>query len=525
MQAEHRRLAERTFEAVFLVILISASAFYALGNYNHNDHMYAVAPVMAAHHRAYTDFAYVQTPLSLLLFMEIHRLAGDQSLYAALRGVSLLLNLSVLAIGLFLARRLAADKLLVTVLFAALYLCLGPTEGIGAEIGNYTLALFLFGLSLLCYDRLRAGSIAALLVGLLAGLAISAKISYVYVLPAYAALYLYDGWAAPHRVILRNLSLFGVGALLGLAPILYYLHADSKSFLFENVYIHYLTNIYRGISPFTGPSKLILFAIKSALIPFGLLAVALVIGWAILNRTGGSERFTDLKPTRRELEILVLAGAALIGAVTPSIIFPQYLAAPAFLLILFACIWLDRVLNKQGRKIIEPHARRVFLTAILLCCIWRSIGYVEDGVGRLRDGTYGVVAVANFRDRLSEKIAAIDANSPGCHGDLISAFAVPAVGAGATLSLVDSAGPFLMRLDGVFAARTPEFRRFSDVRRYLAPDSLVLSGFYNDASYEPSSPFEKIVDEYTASHRFRAISVGRFMNKAITLYMPVLCRA
>src|SRR3569833_2721287 len=202
----------------FVGVLAIAVCYYSLGHYDHNDHMYAVAPILAQHARLYTDFAFVQTPLSVLVFGQILNLAGAAHLYMALRIFSLVLNLAIVVFGILLCRRHAGA--FAPLLFAGLYLWLHQAEIIGAENGNYTLTLFLIALTLLCFDTLRGKTGSPLLVGLFAGLALSAKLSSIFVVIVFAILYLRRGQSL--RETAAALGLFAVGALAGCLPILYY---------------------------------------------------------------------------------------------------------------------------------------------------------------------------------------------------------------------------------------------------------------------------------------------------------------
>jgi hypothetical protein len=139
----------------FVVLLAAAVGFFSLGHYDHDDHLNGVVPIVARDHRLYSDFAYDQTPLSVLVSVQISKLVGDRDLYTVLRLYSLLLNFSAAIVGMVLCWRSASNKTIAALLFAGLYLSFGPVDAIGGEIGNYTLALFLFSLSLLCFEILR----------------------------------------------------------------------------------------------------------------------------------------------------------------------------------------------------------------------------------------------------------------------------------------------------------------------------------------------------------------------------------
>ena len=495
---------------VFLGVLTAAIAYYSLSQYDHNDHMYAVAPVLMQHARLYADFGFVQTPLSALLFAGVFKLTGPMPFYAVLRIISLLLNLGIVGLGLSLCRRHAVHRTFAGFIFAGLYLWFAQTVMIGVEIGNYTLALILAVLALLCLDLFRGKSWGSFAVGLCAGLSLSAKMSSIFLLIAFALLCL-----APKPRGVRKTALFGLGALTGALPILYYLIAEPEKFLFENIHFHYLSNIYRGLALVGAGSGLGFFSIGSGAFAISLLLIAALAGWA------GWKLVQRLWPDARTLiftgfdkAVLVFAAAAIVGAVTPGVIFQQYYAAPAFAIFLFLALFLDR----------RAQAVRIAAIAILVVLgAWRIVVSVQQASERQAQGLYAITAVPRTRDRLAQTVAAIDRAHPACHGDLVTAFGVPAIGAGVRLSPIASAGSFAMRLDYIFAADAPAWRWLSDATLYLTPRSLIMSGFYNDPSYEPRSDFEGVMNSYAAEHHFARLPLGRYMDRDIFLYTPAGC--
>jgi hypothetical protein len=503
----------------FLTALAAAVCYYSLGHYDHNDHMYAVAPVLAQNLRPYSDFAFVQTPLSLLTYAWIFKLTGAVPFYAALRIFSLLLNLAIVGIGIFLARRHAVQKNFATLVFAGLYLWFHQSELIGAEIGNYTLALVLMALALTAYDCWRGLSWSAAVVGLLTGLSLSAKMSSIFIVAAFGLLYLLA--AGSWRERLERSALYGAGAVLGCLPIFYYLLADPGWFLFDNIHFHYLSNIYRGLAPIGAGAGLAAFSIGSGAFAIGLLLTVSVALWLAFRITlklwPAGRQILNLTPF--EKDTLVFAAAAIIGAVTPGVIFQQYMAAPAFAIFLFLALFLDRL---SGRLPLEK-ARRLYTIAVAIIALlgaWRMYDLVSQTAQRQADGAYGIAAVAKTRAELAGDIAAMN---PGCHGDLVTALAVPGIGAGANLAPVDSTGAFAMRLDYIFVDNAPGFRRISDVGRWLTPRSLILTGLYDDASYEPRSDFQAMMETYAARHHFIRIPLKPYMYRTIILYAPAAC--
>jgi hypothetical protein len=509
----------------YMSLLLSGLCYYSLGQYNHNDHMYAVAPVIAQHLRAYSDFAFVQTPLSLLLFAQIYKSVGGPDFYFALRTLSLALQLSIVAMGILFCYRHAQRKLFACVLFVSLYVWFRPDDMIGAEISNYTLSLALTALALLFVDVFRGRSFTPFLAGVAAGLALCAKLSYVYIVGAFALMFIF--WEKSPKNLFFRAALYGVGVLVGIAPILYYLVSDSDLFLFENIHFHYLSNIYRGIAPFPGLSNLGIFSASSAVIPlaklFGACALAYILA-RLLARIWPPLRVLALPLTTFEKELLCVAAAAAIGVVTPVIVFAQYLPSPAFPLFAFFALYLDRLLT-SGRFSPQWCARvsTAALAILMSVAALRVYALTSETLIRQRDGVYGVTAVAHARAVIAGVISQIDRVHPNCHGDLVTAFGVPAIGSGATFAPIDSTGSFAMRLDDIFVQKAPAYRWMTDSVRYMNSRSLILSGFYADTASEPKSPFEKVMDDYASGHGFRKVALGTFIYRPIFLYIPAGC--
>jgi len=520
------QLGPRLLAWTFILSVLAALSYYSLGNYDHNDHMYAVAPVIAQHLRAYTDFGFVQTPLSLLIFAELYRIVDPTNFYLSLRLFSLALQLAIIGLGIRFCFRQAQRRVLASLLFTSLYVSFEPADMIGAEIGNYTLALCLTALALTILDAFRGRSFTPLAVGVLAGLSFSAKLSYIYVVAAFALIYMFRE-RTPRHWFTRTAA-YGLGVLIGVSPILYYLFTGFDRFLFENVYFHYLSNLYRGDAPFPGLANLAIFSAGSAVVPLAeLFGVCLLVyllarlaAWAWPATLRIAMPLTDL-----EVDILCVAAATIVGAVTPVIVFAQYLAGPAFSLFLFFTLYFDRLLA-SGRWSPAWRARSgVGLVAMAMAlAAWRVYGLSLETAKLQHDGVYGITAVARTREAIAGVIARIDRAHPNCHGNLVTAFGVPAIGAGIDFVPISSTGSFAMRLDDIFVRRAPAYRWMTDPSRYLTNRTLILSGLYSDKLIEPKSPFENVMDDYAASHDFQTIALGRFIYRPIYLYVPPACR-
>jgi hypothetical protein len=378
---------------IFVGGFAAAYVFSALGAYNHNDHLAAVAPAVMQQYAPYSDFAFDQTPLSLLLFYEVGRLIDDQNLYTILRIMSVAFNLGILINGIAICRTSSSWPIFVSVIFAGLYLSFPPTEEIGGEIGNYTLSLLLFSLSLLMYRGAGGTYLGILGAGVFLGLAVSSKINYSYLAPVMPLSCFLSTKPSTKRALIAAVYCIGLG--IGLLPVLFYLVGDFKAFIFLNIYSHYLQNLYRGDNFVADDPRLFSLAVKSAAWPVALIAVA---AGAVIYAGRRCGRLASL--TRFEKDLLALFLAALLGVVTPGVILSKYWALPGFLLFLFVCIFAARQLNEAQ---LEPVRRRQMcfaaLCIVVLLGVARSYDLIAEATQQIKDGTYGITAVARFACR------------------------------------------------------------------------------------------------------------------------------
>jgi hypothetical protein len=455
--------ADRVFVGTAVAALM-ITGFYDLGYFDHDDLQYGAAPLLLAHFRLYRDFSFDQTPLQAWVGLAMLKVVGPTWMYVALRLLSLLCVWSVALIGITLCKAWGSRFL-----FLFSFLMIDPLITIGGEIGNYSLSLLLFAAAVWFFlERPQWPFI----VGLLAAASVSEKLLYAFMIPAFGIFYFNDT---------KSLIRFAIGTFVGLAPILFYLTRFPREFWFENVTYHYLINIYRGVGfHFALSSVLLVVALAGILVPF-------------LNRD--------------RLKLLALLCAAMIGLLAPGILFPQYWAPVDFSLLLIGCLAFERA----------SESNRVVSTAIMIAAIGAAFSHsakiISDASAQWKDDAYGIVAVQEEQTRFADALKKL---SPGCHSELISAFAAAAA-SGVDLDSISSEGPFMMRMDGVFKSHAPWFRDYSDVSRHLKPTSLLLVG------YHPGTPYENEMRRYATLHDFRDIELGRLFGMQTQLEVPPGC--
>lgn len=493
------------YAACLYAIIRSIKAF---GTYSHDDHMYIPAASLFPHLALYREIPFVQTPLSIFIYALLKLLVGPAYLYLAAKLASVLLVLGVTAMSAKTAYRLF-PRPYVPWTAATLILLNAHIFANMSEAANYALPLFLFALA--CYlqiakpERPTWGA----LTGLLMGLAASGKISFLVLAGAVALLFLIDRRRRPLTVH------YLAGCAVGILPCVYYLVIDRSDFLFLNFEFHLLTNQFRGLTFFGS-----VISVMDGCLDFAIFAIpllALVAAAFILARRDWREFDWPAFPlsAREKLNIAKVAiifVAALIAAVLPMIYFLQYWSTPALVLI---------VLSVPAAAMIADRSSTFRTTMMVGSLILIGLSSAHDlrGLGRQGADNYPPVLVMRAQESISRLLGDSLGKHPGCVTEILSASAVPALGSGVPLSPGSAAGEFLFRIDGVLQAKKPEFRKYSDVARYLGPATGLLTGYYGNRE------FEHRMVAYAASHGFILAGTFKYPKAPLSLYLPPECRS
>ena len=186
---------------------------------DHDEGQYVAAAALARQLRPYRDFAYLQTPLQLLLTAPIGALA-DGWAFIALRLANAAMALGELTLIYVAQRRLGAapSRALAA---AGLLLLAYPFEFSSVVARNDALpALLETGAMLAALEALRRRMAWPLwaLAGLLLGAAVSAKLSYVFPPVAVGLYLLWRAWRGTGRF--ADVLACAMGGVLGLLPCL-----------------------------------------------------------------------------------------------------------------------------------------------------------------------------------------------------------------------------------------------------------------------------------------------------------------
>lgn len=290
----------------------------------------------------YDATGYSHLPNLPLLLSAAYRLLGTTS-YLLVGRIILALGWIAAAGALWrIGRDVAASRSATVMLMAGLLLNPAFLDQTGMAVTNNFLPvpLILWGLwALLRIGEGQPRPLLALAAGLLMGTAAGMKANYaVVVAPALiGALAMPRGWTIRERLILLALPL-AAGALIGVAPTLWFLARDPQGFLVHAISFHrgpqlgYWTHLAVGEMPAMGAKAKALLANR---IWFGgttLVLVAVLIAAAL-----------SVPPRRlAEPRILVVALTAVVAALIswlPTPAFPQYFTLPIpFLLVLLALL-------------------------------------------------------------------------------------------------------------------------------------------------------------------------------------------
>jgi hypothetical protein len=335
-EGRRRDAAISAWQILFVLMLLARALTGAI---DYDEDQYVAAGVMARHLMLYRDFIYLQGPADPLLLAGLFSLTGGWYLLTA-RLLSGVLAAAVFGLTIRLVRRSGAGRGLAAAL-ASMALLSPFLDRAIATTRNDLLPLALFLAGLLLYleapQRARGWAVAA---GIFIGLAVEAKISYVF---APLALLLQAAWPGTGRV--RQLAPLAIGLALAALPGLAYLALAPEGFLFDLIEFHrsgpaawYLRQGQGGL---LDPGHRL--AVLTFLLGWGSNAslVLLVAGLAAIRLW---QRAPDAAPSTASPGLLgLLLGLAVVVGYQPSPSWPMYYAPLAPLLAALAASMFGRI--------------------------------------------------------------------------------------------------------------------------------------------------------------------------------------
>jgi hypothetical protein len=455
-----------------LLLLVQAALHKQL---NHDENMYVGSGVLLREGQLpYRDYPYFQMPLLTLVYAAALWSPGDMLLGARLINTLCAFGTClVLFLGMwFLADKLAAPvRALLGAAGVALYVSNPQLAYASGLAWNHDLPILLVAAGVvalaLSFDSGR--EVLLLFVsGLLLGLAVSARLSFVAVLPLMVLFVLAvvpasSRWAAGARV--RRCLVYSVGVLVGLLPSLVFLVADPAGFWFGNVEYHqlneqfWLQSGYERAMTLGGKLRYLTDVLFGE--PFNWLVVAGSIAVLLLVWRKGARS--------REVMLIFLpalaALALMVGALIPSPTWLQYFYAPYALLafsFVFGVVYL--VGDKWGTV---SRAAPIALVTVMLIAV-NSVAQRYVGLANTDENTPAQV------EHTAEEIrGAVDKN-----GLVATLGPIYALQAGLRIYPELETGPFLPRVAPFLAeaGNPPAMVSGNGISRMLEqrpPDALL----------------------------------------------------
>jgi hypothetical protein len=195
------------------------------------------------------------------------------------------------------------------------------------EIGNYSLSLLCVSAAVTAINAPGNASFRGFTACAFVGLAISAKLYFIILCPALFLYFVLNDRSARDPVVI---AACGLGFVLGVLPVLYFLARDYQSFWRWTIHFFQLILPLR-LKPtdavFRIASAVMIFVVLMA-IPIGFVIAA---AWQAWTR-GGTE-------LREKISELLLLAAAAAMAISPIFVYEQYFAPLVLLLFLFSAPW------------------------------------------------------------------------------------------------------------------------------------------------------------------------------------------
>jgi hypothetical protein len=483
-------------QAGLLLLIMPVVFIYFLFNctfLDNNDLMYATAPIVWAQNGVlYRDVPYVQAPLTIFLNLGIMKLFSVENVFLVSRFLSMVLVLAAVVFSAFALRRTREPEFI----FLYILLCLSNPYLLSnsSEMGSYSQPLFLISLALVVPTLGLAPWLSGLLVGIALGLSVSAKLNFLFLLPAFLLLLLLETKRNTPMVV----SL-GIGAFVGMLPLVYYAVLDFDALFQRIVHFHYLDRETRGLDATKAASQM--------LTQFLDFAVFMVVPMAFLVL-----RLFDESPRERwQARLLALGfiGCSIVMAVVARYIWPQYLA-PLALFMMFFC--LPELGTPVERK------RVLWVIGMTFFVVQFSTILVQVSERVLREKDLVILEVV----KMQRKAARIAETLTKCDRRFYSSQPLFLLSKDVKYPAELGAGPFLMALRG--GALKPEDVGVDiDARLKEWVPNLVIYGFYADHNYKNFLEVDDKIQNYAAEHGFQTMPLGTVTNHTIVIAYDKAC--
>ncbi len=482
--------------ALFAMLGVSILLFFlfSIATLNYDDFMYSVAPTIWAQHGSlYTDVPFVQAPLSILLIKSLIKLSGTVNIFLLARLASILLVLAAVLLPIWGSAK--NGTFITWTLYVALCLTNPFVNSASQEIGNYALPLLCLSVSIVIVNMRGSATMRGFFACAAIAVAASAKLYFVILFPGILVLFLL------YEKNIRSLSVITAclaGFALGCIPIWYFMFRDYQSFLLWNVYIHTLFLKARAADVTTVLSRVGFFAFVMFIPAMCLVAAEM-------------EEYRRSGNARKILGRQVLVALACLMAISPVVVFNQYLAPAAFLLFLFS---MPRPFFGRGIR-----ARYVFLSVALL--VFQSFTTIWLTYYFFQDGEPDVLRVLRIQARANEIVG----SQYKCERKFYSAEPLFLLENRVKYPRELASGPFLL-----FLGRSANLSRFGnefDVTTSITrwnPD-IVIWGYFLGSKDPGQDEVDRAVRDYAMSREFKVQQIGYIDGKTIYLAYKASCKA
>ena len=460
---------------------------------NRDEHMYQAAAALLGQSQLYEDVAFFQPPYMAWAYAGWQRLVPGEWILLSARVFKALLALGLLLVLFRLLRRLGADGLLAALL-VLLLVHLSAVRGIVGVARNYDLAQLVV-LSALLVLPLRPGDEAGrarlVLAGMLAGVAVGVKLTYLA--PALVVV----GWPliapAAQADGRHNVLWTSVGALLGLTPAFVLLvTTDLAAVRFDLVDYHLLNATWHereGLGLGLDPAgklhevrRLYRHTDNAALLVLTMMSLGLAI------RRGRG----DSSPVWRLAPWLLAAGVVMVAVPRP--IQPAYFAP-----LLVAAI----LMVATAAACLEGRSRRTLTVIAAAACLVTVVHHGTDDVRRLgRLGAPRTWPVVRLHEA-GRALADLTAHVPD--QPVVTTHPLYALEAGRPLAPELATGEFAWRLGDLLAPETQ--RRFHLVTPGTLADLLAVQT-PSAVVVEAASPWDEPLAAWARGAGWRTASVA-----------------
>jgi Dolichyl-phosphate-mannose-protein mannosyltransferase len=481
------QVAIRAWQILFALMLLTRALTGAI---DYDEDQYVAAGVMARHLMLYRDFIYLQSPVYALLLAGLFTLTGGYYLLAG-RALSGVLAIAIFGLTVRLVRRYGAGSVLATMLASIALLSPFLDRSIATSRNDLLpLALFLCGL-LVYLDTAERPHRWTVLAGFCIGLAIDAKISYIF-MPL--ALLLQAAWPGSGRR--RQLLPLAAGLTLAALPGLYYLALAPENFLYDLLEFHVTAPPvwYRrqGVTDLLGPGNRL--ATLIILLSWGanLSLVMLNAGLAVFGRR---------RMVAGPIGLLgLLIGATVLAGFQPDVSYPMYYAALAPLLAALAAALYARI-DRAGPPV--PIAVSLLLTLAALPTLptlWQRLADLPE---LTRPSVWPGFEVHRQAVALHEMISAA-----GLKGEVATLFATHALDAD-PIPREFASGPFIFRTADLVSPERLSLLHGAgpaSLETLFAerPPAAILGGF---ASGRWRDEMDASLGDYARRHGYRSVAL------------------